>query len=299
MSDYNQLGVLVVNYFAYQNVRDLLLSSVGHSGSADVTFSIVDNSCDDVEWRNLKAECESIDGLKVVLTRSSYNAGYAGGNNLAAMALGHLSPAALVVINPDVSIRSGVFSDLLAEVLLAPTVLFGASTKSGSRELSGIAAISCLSGRSIELEVWPKRLRIPHVAYPSGHFIALSSQMWRDLGGFDESYFLYSEEADMVLRSARLDGSIAVTRSIEIEHAGGLTTGSMHGGGTRSDITLYHATRSRVLLFRKHRSIRRYLPTVFGARLAWSCAVLFRQGSRAFRQVIRGLASGLLGPANG
>jgi GT2 family glycosyltransferase len=80
----------------------------------------------------------------------------------------------------------------------------------------------------------------------SGCFLLISGKLWRDLKGFDERYFLYSEEADLCIR-AKTDHGVQpeVVVNAMLEHERGAT---LNNNATR----LFYMFSSKILFWEKH-----------------------------------------------
>jgi GT2 family glycosyltransferase len=58
-----------------------------------------------------------------------------------------------------------------------------------------------------------------------GAVLLLSGEALADIGGLDERYFLYAEEADWQLRAQRAGWTVAVTPTVTVAHVGGASSG--------------------------------------------------------------------------
>lgn len=296
-SEAGVLGILVVNYFSADAVALLLASLAAHAGGCTVHVSVVDNSCDPAEFRRLSDAVVQPVGspLLVRASASDTNRGYAGGNNLAWSLLADVASTVdvVVVANPDVELADGALTALVDAVGSQPAALFGVRTVTGGVAYTGLGAIDRRSGRSRQVTIHEPPTPA-EVTYPTGHFLATSRAQWDRLGGLSEDYFLYSEEVDLMLRATAADPAVAVRTvdSVLLRHSGGLTTGSGDSLAEKSLATYLHGTRSRVILFRKHRSLTRYLPLVVSARLLWSLKVLAVAGYPSAKAVWSGIAQG-------
>jgi len=289
-------AVLVVNYRSTDRVIDLMGDLAASSTASSAHHvSIVDNSVDPHEFRKLSERLQPFRhrfaSLSVVAAEE--NRGYAAGNNLAYAQVQHLAVDVVVVINPDIRIVNGDIGQAakLTLDLKAPIVV--PFTKNNNIWGDGRAAISLLSGRSRQLaaDEVPSRLWL---VYPGGHFFIINRSAWDRSGGLSEHFFLYSEEADLILRLRATDTSLMPDPNLMVEHDSGGTTGSQHG--QKSRVTLFHASRSSIVLFRSHRRLRWFLPSVFIARLGWVAAVTIRLGFGAGGTALRGALDGLFGP---
>lgn len=90
-----------------------------------------------------------------------------------------------------------------------------------------------------------KRDRVRDVDIVTGCFLLIDTKLWRRLGGFDPTFFMYAEEADLCLRAKTLGARPGITPEAEIVHMGGM-----------SEVTgadkIVKTARGRVTLMRKH-----------------------------------------------
>lgn len=292
---------LIVNYHSARAVGGLLASIAARRGEAKIGVSVVDNSESETEYASLSAVADRHrDDFEVVLcVRSAANVGYAGGNNRAheeAARSGVVSKV-VVVANPDVKIADGVVSTLTDEVGQNPLALFAVSTRTDGELSSGLYEMDTRWGqtKTVGSDATPVH---GSLIYPGGHFIVVSEALWRAAGGFSDDFFLFCEEADLVLRlqDSKGFGGVRAIESVVVDHDQGLTTGA-HGSLKEKSLTTYfHGTRSRVVLFRKHAGLRKSLALVVMLRAAWAVLVLFKAGTHASRAVFQGMQSGFAWP---
>jgi GT2 family glycosyltransferase len=229
-----------------------------------------------------------------VTVRSDKNLGYAGGNNLAFASAAPFEPEVVFVINPDVTFAGGSLRDASAEVLALGNAASGAKTLHRGKPLSGLGTMNPWTGAARELADADVEARSKALLfYPMGHFLALGSDTWRALGGLTDDYFLFCEELDLALRLVNSGGRIAALKSVQIEHEKGITTGAVEGVNTKSNLSYRHATRSRVILYRSHRNLKKYLVPMVASRLLWSIGILVRSGPASAIAVLAGLRDGL------
>ena len=172
------------------------------------------------------------------MKRGHGNVGYGSGNNLV---LSELNTDFHLIMNPDVELEAEAITEVLAaftahpEVgLVAPDVFDG----NGNRQylckrypslwvlfLRGFAPAFArqLFRRSIENYEMRDAISdrfVAGVPLASGCFMAVRTQLFRKLGGFDPGYFMYFEDYDLSLRLARL-GELAYVPAARILHRGG------------------------------------------------------------------------------
>ena len=79
-----------------------------------------------------------------------------------------------------------------------------------------------------------------------GSCLLVRKDIFQTLGGFDESFFMYSEEWDLCVRARTAGWKIAWEPRAEVIHIGGVSTGQ------RTRKMFQELYRSKVLFFRKH-----------------------------------------------
>lgn len=174
-------------------VRSLLAST-----GVDVEVVLVDNGCSDGTVDRLAGE--QIDGLVVV--RPGENLGYAEGCNEGAR---HATGQVLAFVNYDATVRPETLRRL-ADVASRPDV--GIAT--GSIRLADEPALLNSAGNDIHFLglSWSGRFRVPaalhaeeqEVTGASGAGMALTCARWEQLGGFDPTFFMYHDDAELSLR---------------------------------------------------------------------------------------------------
>lgn len=291
-----RIAIITVNYFSAAEVVKMVSSLTNQTMQCALDVCVVDNSCDDDEWHQLQSLLSPLRSKlpSLITHRSKTNSGFSAGNNSGYECLAELDPDVVIIINPDVIVQNADFDSVAEEILLSPHTIFGARTLSDGLVISGLASISKVTGKSREL-LPDERVGDANIAYPSGHFIAMHNEVWKSAMGLSEDYFLFAEEVDLVLRLGLLTPDIQVRGldSVLVSHAGGLTSGASKSMARKSLITFEHATRSSVILFRKHSRLRPWLPCIISARILYAIGVAVVAGPAASRAVFAGLRGGL------
>ena len=246
----SDLAVVIVTYNSAREIGDLLGSLPGALDGCTAEVVVVDNGSTDGTADLVEAR----DDCQVV---RSANVGYAGGINRGVREAG---PAgAILVLNPDVRLTPHSVPPLLAALqepgtgivvpqLRAPDGSLEPSLRrtptllrAVGLEKTGMAAVS-------ERIISPAEYRYPHVVdWAQGAVVLISRDCFDKLSGWDESYFLYSEETDFSLRARDLGlltryepGSLAV-------HIG--------GASGRNNKTHSMQIINRVRLYRRRNSV--------------------------------------------
>lgn len=250
------LSIIIVNW----NTRDWLIKCIdsiyinlGGITQTNVEILVVDNSSTD----------GSVDAVRknfpeVILLPIKTNLGFARSNNIAAkQAQGEY----LLFINPDTIVHPPSISILLDYLNINPSI--GAV---GPRLLN--------QDGSIQISVWPKptlfrecwrlfqldRL-LPISQYPNsilqsiipqpvdvmmGAFFAIRRSVFEALAGFDEQFFIYSEEIDLFVRMKKEGWLLYLNPDANVTHYEGQSTRQVSND---MFIELY---RNKLKFIRKH-----------------------------------------------
>ncbi len=188
------------------------------------------------------------------------NLGYAAGINAGVTALRNRPPEGVLVVNPDCGLRPGALAILARELQVSPRGIVAPRlvNPDGSLQptlrrfptVGGAFAEAVLGGRLAD------RLGLgelifaeePHsgpgsAAWVTGAAMLLSWTMLDALGPWDESFLLYSEETEYILRAADHGWTTWYEPAAVVEHQGGES-------GTRPSLAAL-LTVNKVRLFRR------------------------------------------------
>jgi N-acetylglucosaminyl-diphospho-decaprenol L-rhamnosyltransferase len=242
----SDIQVVIVSYNSVHVISDLLDSLPAALGDLKSDVIVVDNGSTDGTAELVAARA----GCRVV---RSTNVGYAGGINRGVRETS--SAEAILILNPDVRLQEGAILPLL-EVLREPNVGIAAPqvrSPQGGLELSlrrepsllralglnrtGLTALSEYVTNHAEYE-YPRT-----VDWALGAVLLVSRKCYDSVGGWDESFFLYSEETDFCLRARDMGfGTRYEPRSV-VAHIG--------GGSGRNRMTHAMQIVNRVRLYRR------------------------------------------------
>jgi GT2 family glycosyltransferase len=137
----------------------------------------------------------------------------------------------------------------------------------------------------------PGALPVARVFSPCGAAMMIDRALFLDLGGFDERFFCYCEDADLGYRLGLAGETVLLAPEAVVAHEGSVST-----GGRRSDFSLYHGARNRLWLYAKDTPpllLWLTLPLHILATLgAWLRAAVQGHGGpvgRGLRDAIKGL----------
>jgi GT2 family glycosyltransferase len=174
-----------------QECVDAVFSSEGVA----VELILVDNGCPRVN--------EIRPDPRIQVLRPGFNTGFAGGCNRAVDVASH---ELLVFVNSDLIVSPQAFARLIHHLAHDSVGLV-----TGAVQLPGHPTLTNAAGNPIHFLMfsWSGSYREPYeqVGHPldvtgiSGALFACTKKHWRALGGFDEEYLAYAEDADISLRT--------------------------------------------------------------------------------------------------
>jgi N-acetylglucosaminyl-diphospho-decaprenol L-rhamnosyltransferase len=225
------LAAVVVNHDAGDALLECV-ASLRAEGIAEIV--VVDNASTDASSERVLAADPS-----VRLVRTGENLGYgAGANRGIAAAGGDL----VLVSNPDVALHRGAVGELeralVADAALAvvgPCILETDGTRYPSARrfpsLADAAGHAVLAGVVPENR-FTRRYRMADdaptvttdVDWVSGACFLARRRALEELGGFDETYFMYAEDADLCWRARRAGWGVAYVPGAVVTHIQGVST---------------------------------------------------------------------------
>lgn len=250
------LSILVVSY----NSRELTLAALEsvYAQTTETPFEtiVLDNASTDGSADAIAARFP-----QVRLIRSPDNLGFARGNNEAAkVANGEY----LLLLNPDTVVLNHAIDRLVAFARAQPAArIWGGRTLNADRSLnaascwrrmtlwsllcnlSGLSAMKSSPIFASESYGGWDRSTVREVDIVTGCFLLIERTFWNELGGFDLSYFMYGEEADLCLRAIQRGAHPAITPDASIIHY------SSTADPVRAD-KMVAIAKAKVTLIRRH-----------------------------------------------
>ncbi|MBI3741598.1 MAG: glycosyltransferase family 2 protein [Chloroflexi bacterium] len=274
------------------NVRDLLrqclLSVISHQSSvishlatSDLRLEtiVVDNASADDTVAMLRAEFPH---ARVIANKT--NLGFSRANNLAlAVARGRY----FFLLNPDTELRAGALAALIEYAdahsrvgIVGPQLFYGDGTIQSSRRRFPTLATAFLE--STQLQQW-----FPHnraltryymrdtrddetqsVDWINGSAMFVRREVYEQIGGFDENFFMYSEELDWCRRAQSVGWEIIYLPAAQVTHYEGK---SSEQAVAQRDI-YFHS--SKIRYFKKYHGafaamiLRAFLLALFAYQIA-------------------------------
>ncbi len=277
-----ELSIVIISY----NTRDLTLACLEslrqHPPSVSHEVIVLDNASPDRSMDEIEARFPN-----VVAIRNRENVGFAAANNLAAE---RAAGRRILLLNPDTVILEGTFDALWSFAEREPDRgIWGGRTLFPDGSLNptscwrrptiwsmfcGAVGLTHMFPRSPLLNAeaygdW-QRDEQREVDIVTGCFLLIDTALWRRLGGFDRTFFMYAEEADLCLRARRLGARPAITPAAQLIHYGGASEATSAGKVVKT-------VRGRITFMRKHWARPNYLIGC-GLLLFWSFVRMLASG---------------------
>jgi GT2 family glycosyltransferase len=280
-----RVAVVIVNYRSYAEL-DACLESLGRSTTPTVTI-VVDQQSDPAAADGIAKRFPD-----VTLIRLEGNSGFAAGVNRGAR---DARTSYLLLLNPDTIVKPDLCGWLTAWLDAHPDVAIAGprlENEDGSIQASARRFpdyTTAIAGRSSWLtRVLPRnrlsRRNLPGLDAPSGDSMdvdwvsgacmMIRRDVFKAVGGMDEEFFLYWEDADFCRRAARAGWRTAYCPTVGAIHAGGRS--SRHA--TDQSLLAFH--RSAFRLFWKHAGAGRLIAPLVFVGLRVRLAVMRRLARR-------------------
>jgi N-acetylglucosaminyl-diphospho-decaprenol L-rhamnosyltransferase len=262
-SGMRELLVSVINYRTADMTIDCLRSLLDDMGDIDGEVVVVDNRSGDDSPDRIQAWIDAQpEGAPVRLIRSPENTGFSGGHNI-----GVAAGAArfYLIFNSDAMVRPGALKAMLARAHAEP----GAGVIGTRLEWpDGRVQISCFRGFSPASELirgadtgpvtallrrWEVPLhdvppRPEDIGWVSFASVLVRAETLRDVGGMDDGYFMYFEDADFCLRARRAGWGVVYEPGARVIHLRGGSAEVKSLGAARKRLPrYYYASRTRYL----------------------------------------------------
>lgn len=290
------IAVVVVTFNSARVLEGCLRSLAAQSAVHPSVVVVADNASADESV----AIAEATTDLPIRTVQLGRNAGYAAAINAGIATLDLRKLDAVFVMNPDCRLRPDTLHQLAkvlrhpGRAIAVPRLLNPGGSLQPSLRRSptiGRALAEAVIGGNLagrigtlgELVVSPREYDQPGQAvWATGAAMLLSSGAIRDLGPWDESFLLYSEETEYCLRAADRGWTLWYDPAAVVEHIGGES-------GTNPMLYALMVA-NKVRLFRRRRSA----PAWFG----YYVAVVLGEAIRALtgRRTSRASLAALLSP---
>lgn len=243
-----EVSILIVGYNTKELVADCLRGLYEHT--VGVEFEVLYVDCSDDGSVQMLAR----DFPQVRVIENNQNLGFGRGNNLLAR---HAKGKRLLLLNPDTIISDNAIGELNALADSEPdagawggmTVLPDGRVDPGCKQPGpGLKYLvyRMVGLRSASEAGLSKNADMPQeVPVLTGAFMMVRRDVWQQLKGFDESFFMYCEETELCLRIWQSGNRILMTPKSRITHLVG-------SGSSDSPTRMLAMTKGNRQMARKH-----------------------------------------------
>lgn len=225
------LSVIIVCYKGWEKLT-LCLESLEWFQSERFSFEVlvVDNNSGDDQLLTLEKRFASFRFL-----RNRVNGGYANGCNLG---FKESVGEHILILNPDTIVTEDAISELLDELKKNKNcgIVSCRQVRSDGRMTKPWGNFPALPGRKRNNPDSGAEHFFPD--WVSGSLMLMTRDLYIRLNGFDERYWMYSEDVDLCRRTRDLGYEVALFNNITIEHN--------HGGSSRIDLRTTALTKTEV-----------------------------------------------------
>lgn len=245
----------------------------------NIKLFILDNNCEDNSIEIIKTFFSD-----VFVIRSTEIIGFARGNNLLAEEAINSGCEFLFILNPDIELHENCISNLVKLIntedkisAVAPIMFFGREQKELNKIQSFAEKIDfkkrniiSIYGNQLFIEgKFPKEIEVNIVG---GGITFIKASVVKEIGLFDERYYIYGEEVDLGYRSFLADYKMVVTSEAKVWH---------HHNWSRKNnkqhyFSYYYMNRAKILYFIKfnlHKQLIIFLLKelfLFPVKVKWS-----------------------------
>lgn len=258
-------AVVILNYNGEELLRKYLPTAIKYAQNAECEIVVADNHSSD---NSLKVLAEEFPQIRVITLDQNY--GFAQGYNLA---LQQVNSDYYILCNNDIELRSDAVTPLISLLESNPNAA-AAMPKIKSLRQPEMFEYAGAAGGFIDRYGYPfcrgrildnveqdngqyNTVKSNHIFWATGAFMAVKAQIFKQLGGFDSSFFAHMEEIDLCWRIKNLGMDILYCPEAEVFHLGGAT---LQQGNPQK---LYLNYRNCLKMMYKNLSPKRLIPTLW------------------------------------
>jgi len=227
------VAIIIVSYNSEDHIGDCLESVIAQRAEVKQQVIVVDNDSKDGTVELIRNRFPEVE-----LILPGKNLGFAKGVNLGAS---HADAEFVLLLNPDTEILNHAVDEVVNFARNKPGHgLYGGRTlqPDGSLEPSSCWGEPTLYSMALFAfgltTLFPKnrwldpeslgdwqRDTVREVGVVTGCFLLTPKATWDELGGLDESYFMYGEDVDLAMRARKAGYRPVICPTAELVHEGG------------------------------------------------------------------------------
>jgi GT2 family glycosyltransferase len=245
-----RVSVVIVNYRSWDKLAACIDSlSAIQPLNIDVEIVIVDNQSNDGQFHEFSSRYPHVQWIE-----NTGNNGFAHGCNTGAQ---YAKGEYLLFLNPDTEVHENIFNPLVGCLNDLPSFSIVATQKrseTGKAERVArffprwytLTGLGKALHRKLHKQAITERFKPDHkMVFPdwvSGSVVFIRRQDWLELKGWDERFWMYSEDVDLCKRATKEGGKVALLQNIAVVHN--------HGGSSRINPITSALTKSEVYISR-------------------------------------------------
>ena len=231
---------VAVVVLSYNGCADTLccLESLAAQTCPDLSVIVVDNASADGSAAAIRARFPAM--RLIVLPE---NRGWAGGNNVGIVAALDRDAALICLLNNDTIVAPGTMEALAQAIVELPSCVLHPGIDYADPALGA----QLDAGVKAEAQALPDHPGVFPMHYAYGACLMVPASLFREIGLFDERFFLQLEEADFYARARRLGVRALCLPGVRIVHAE-----SRSFGGRTTPLKTYYIVRNQMLMAEKH-----------------------------------------------
>lgn len=248
----NKVAVIILN-FKVKDETIKCVESVLKSSYKNIDIIVVDNDSED-------GSAQVINNFpQVDFIQTGKNLGYTGGNNIGINRALAKAADYIFILNPDATIQKDTIENLVKVAQNSEAGIFGPRILFGDRKTiwyaGGIIDLNNVLGIHRGLDEKDKKQyeTIEETGFVSGAAMFVKTGVFKQIGLFDERYFLYLEDMELCFRARKAGIRIMYVPKAVVYHENAKST------GLGSPLQDYYITRNRLLFAFKYLSWQKRL----------------------------------------
>lgn len=241
------LSIITVNYNSRHYLQKLIASIEKYFDFEKIELVIANNDASRLHHEDLIKN----PGLKIRIIENGGNAGFGSACNIGAQ---NAEGKWLLFANPDIEfVDNSAFNALnflekkRGELVIGAKIIEASKNAVQPWTCGKKMTLTSILFRNTLLKPWHKKNAL-EVDWVSGTALLISKNNFKEIGGFDETFFMYFEDQDLCLRAKKAGSKILFYPDFNVLHHNGKSWGK-HRKGQKG-----HYYRSQELFFQKHNS---------------------------------------------
>lgn len=208
------LSIIIVNWNTADLINDCINSIKKETCNLDYEIIVLDNASQDHSF-----ELITKNHPEVLFIKSEENLGFSKGNNAA---ISHAKGKYLLLLNPDTLILDKAIEKCFRYIKeLSRKCLVGCKLLNRDKTVQ-ISSAQFPTILNLILGNHPRSLKMHmenhETDWVMGAFMMIETNFYKEVGGLDEDYFMYSEDLDLCFKVKKNGGKVYYFADAEIVH---------------------------------------------------------------------------------